>query len=125
MPLRPVEDYLPGDIEDPVDEWSTGVFSDSLTSIKDFSPALHSDDPITRDHVIPLKAFHGAKQFGFQFGVTESLTDGKIKLADDLEFLYRKPLKRGTLKGTTVAATEFYKRVIDRSADLFLLLWKA
>ncbi|KAF8420513.1 putative lipoxygenase [Tirmania nivea] len=66
-----------------------------------------------------MKAFHGAKQFGFQFGVTESLLDGKIKLADDLEFLYRKPLKKGTLKGTTVAATEFYKRVIERSAAYY------
>jgi len=123
MPQRPVEDFRQEDIEDPLGEWCTGVFSDALTSVKEFNPALHSDDPITRDHVIPLKALHGAKQFSFQFGVTQSLSDGKIKLADDLEFLYREPLKKGTLKGTTVAATEFYKRVINRSAGLSLLLW--
>jgi len=119
MPTRPVEEYNPGDIEDPVDEWCTGVFSDSLTSVKEFNPALESDDPITREHVIPLKAYHGAKQFGFQFGAIAESRDGKITLADDLEFLYRKPLAKGTLKGTTVAATEFYKRVIDRFVGLF------
>ena len=122
-PQRLVEDYRQEDIEDPVDEWCTGVFSDSLTSVKEFNTALHSLDPITRDHVVPLKAFQWARQFRFQFGVSESLLDGKIELADGLEFLYRKPLKNGTLKGTTVAATEFYKRVIDRSAGLFPLLW--
>ncbi|KAL7271400.1 hypothetical protein RUND412_005836 [Rhizina undulata] len=112
------------DIEDPMEEWSLGVFNDTLLSNPVFEPALECAEPVEdeSDDVSPPRFFDGlqrqplAKNIYFQFPHHRAGQPKVpfVKVDDETVFMYPEPLKEGTLKGTTVAASEFYRRVIER-----------
>lgn len=98
---------------EPLDEWNKGVFSDTLTQ---FAPPSKKPDqgpvpgggargPAPRPPTLPL--------------YKKIDVDKSVLLGARLRLVSPPTLTKGTLNGTKVAATEVYKRILQRHSSYF------
>lgn len=101
-------DEVDDDIDaEPLNEWNKGVFSETLSQFgppaESFKRSLQAGAP--RRPFVPLY-----KKIDL---------DKSVLLGERLRLVSPPTLKKGTLNGTKVAATEVYKRILQRHSSYF------